>query len=65
MQKYSPSWLTQKGEGFAIIAYTFEDYRTPNAQFCAKTYVTACIMGRLGDALDHPAQGSPKMPLAE
>ena len=64
MQKYSLSWLAQR-MGFAIIAYIFEDYRTPNAQFCAKTYVTACIMGRFGDALGYPAHGSLKVSPAE
>ena len=30
------------GGWVAKIAYTFEDYRTTNDQFCMKTYVTPC-----------------------
>ena len=42
-QNYSPSGHPRR-RGIAIIAYTVEDYRTPNDQFCTKTYVTACKM---------------------
>jgi len=42
-QKYSPCGHPQWW-GLAIIAYTVEDYRPPRAEFCTKTYVTACKM---------------------
>ena len=40
-QNYSPSGHPRR-RGIAIIAYTVEDYRTPNDQFCTKTYVSPC-----------------------